>query len=91
MDETRTARGTPGQTPEAADKPKRLETLLAPLRKVVLAFSGGVDSTFLLAVCREILGNRQVLALTAETPFLAAAEIDEMSEVSVKGAISRPV
>ena len=54
-----------------------LQRLLGVDDKVAVAFSGGVDSTFLLAVCREVLGNRQVLALTAETPFLAAAEIEE--------------
>jgi uncharacterized protein len=52
---------TPGQT---AEKLERLETLLAPLRKVVLAFSGGVDSTFLLAVLRKDL-DRKVIAVTA--------------------------
>jgi len=67
MDEARTAHGSPGQTPEAAHKLKRLETLLAPLRKVVLAFSGGVDSTFLLAVLRKDPG-RKVIAVTAVSP-----------------------
>lgn len=54
-----------------------LKRLLGQSDKVAVAFSGGVDSTFLLAVARETLGHRQVLALTAETPFLAAAEIEE--------------
>ncbi len=67
MDDARTARGSPGQTPEAAHKLERLETLLAPLRKVVLAFSGGVDSTFLLAVLSKDPG-RKVIAVTALSP-----------------------
>ena len=67
MDDTRTERGSPAQPPEATDKLKRLETLLAPLRKVVLAFSGGVDSTFLLAVLRKD-HKRKVLAVTALSP-----------------------
>lgn len=67
MDETRTALGGPGPTSEAAHKLERLETLLAPLRKVVLAFSGGVDSTFLLAVLSKD-PNRKVIAVTALSP-----------------------
>ncbi len=56
-----------GPSPELADKLDLLETRLAPLRKVVLAFSGGVDSTLLLAVlCRD--PNRKVLAVTARSP-----------------------
>jgi uncharacterized protein len=67
MDERRTARGDPGPTSEAADKLERLETLLAPLRKVVVAFSGGVDSTFLLAVLSKD-PERKVVAVTALSP-----------------------
>ena len=67
MDEARTDRSNPRPTPEAAHKLERLETLLAPLRKVVLAFSGGVDSTFLLAVLSKDPG-RKVIAVTALSP-----------------------
>ena len=67
MDDARTERGSPGRTPETADKLERLETLLAPLRKVVLAFSGGVDSTFLLAVLKKD-PKRKVIAVTALSP-----------------------
>ena len=67
MDEARTDRSNPRPTPEAAHKLERLETLLAPLRKVVLAFSGGVDSTFLLAVLGKDPG-RKVIAVTAFSP-----------------------
>jgi len=67
MDEARTDRSNPRPTPEAAHKLERLETLLAPLRKVVLAFSGGVDSTFLLAVLGKDPG-RKVIAVTALSP-----------------------
>jgi uncharacterized protein len=67
VDEAKTDHSTPGPTPEAAHKLERLETLLAPLRKVVLAFSGGVDSTFLLAVLGKDPG-RKVIAVTALSP-----------------------
>jgi uncharacterized protein len=39
----------------------------------VVAFSGGVDSTFVLAVAREVLGDR-ALALTAHSPSVPQAE-----------------
>ncbi len=53
--------------------------LLAYLRqfdRVAVAFSGGVDSSFLLAAAREALNDR-VLALTAVTPYIATWEIEE--------------
>jgi pyridinium-3,5-biscarboxylic acid mononucleotide sulfurtransferase len=39
----------------------------------LVAFSGGVDSTFVLAVAREVLGDRAV-ALTAHSPSVPQAE-----------------
>lgn len=53
--------------------------LLAHLRRfdrLAVAFSGDVDSSFLLAVAREALNDR-VLALTAVTPYVATWEIEE--------------
>ncbi len=57
------------------DKLLRLKEMLSALESVAVAFSGGVDSTFLLAMCREVLGER-VLALTAASPVHPAREVD---------------
>ena len=57
------------------DKIARLRRLLADLQRVVVCFSGGVDSGYLLAEAVGVLGERAV-ALTAVSPSLAAEEGD---------------
>ena len=52
---------------ELAAKKQRLMDLLGSYSGLVVAFSGGVDSSFLLAVAKQVLGNR-VTAVTAESP-----------------------
>lgn len=50
-----------------------LTRILAGYGSVVVAYSGGVDSSYLLAVAAEVLGDR-ALAATAVSPSLAEAE-----------------
>lgn len=50
---------------------------------VVVAFSGGVDSATLAAVCRDVLGERAV-AVTAKSPTYASEELQDAKKVAAE-------
>jgi uncharacterized protein len=56
------------------DKKKSLISKIQELKSFVIAFSGGVDSTFLLAISYEILGEA-VIAVTADSPLHSQQEL----------------
>ncbi|MBB6036983.1 ATP-dependent sacrificial sulfur transferase LarE [Phytomonospora endophytica] len=58
---------------------QRMETLTAGLKSygsLMVAFSGGADSAFLLAAAARVLGPGRVIAATAISPSLPSAELD---------------
>ncbi|MBC2581214.1 ATP-dependent sacrificial sulfur transferase LarE [Clostridium sp. DJ247] len=57
-------------------KYKNLINYLKKLESVVVAFSGGVDSTFVAKVAKEALGDK-ALALTVVAPYIPKWEIEE--------------
>ena len=66
---------------ELQAKRRLLTRSLAGLERVVVAYSGGVDSTLLAAVSHEVLGPRS-LAVTAASPALTERALREASELA---------
>lgn len=58
----------------------KLLEFLRTLKKVMVAFSGGVDSTFLLKAAKEALGNN-VKAVTICAPYVPKWEIAEAKQL----------
>lgn len=63
------------------DKLERLKEILGESSGVLVAFSGGVDSTFLLKVAHMVLGERAI-ALTASSPTAPPGELEAAEELA---------
>src|SRR4051794_33802776 len=67
--------------PGIHDKLTRLRARLRELGSVLVCYSGGVDSAFVLAVAHAELGPRAI-GMTAVSPSLAPAEKDDAAVVA---------
>lgn len=67
---------------KAEEKYQRLQEILGGYDNPVIAFSGGVDSTFLTAAARDI--GLDFTAVTVKTPFVPAKELNQTRELARK-------
>ncbi|MFH1406980.1 MAG: ATP-dependent sacrificial sulfur transferase LarE [Candidatus Omnitrophota bacterium] len=58
-----------------------LQKLLRELKSVVVAYSGGADSSFLLYAARKVLGKDKVLAVIAQSPTYPKKELNSAKKL----------
>jgi pyridinium-3,5-biscarboxylic acid mononucleotide sulfurtransferase len=67
---------TPSQVQLPEEKLRALESRLAELGSLMVAYSGGVDSAFLAATAHRVLGDR-MLAVLADSASLARRDLEQ--------------
>jgi uncharacterized protein len=68
--------------PSLKTKEERLHAIVQEFGSVAVAFSAGSDSTYLLAVCRDLLGRERVRAITAFSPTFPQEELDDVHRLT---------
>jgi len=72
------------------EKYKRLQENLRELGNVAIAFSSGVDSTFLLKTAHDVLGDR-VIAVTASSCSFPKRELNEAKQFCQENGITHVI
>ena len=71
---------------ELTQKKSKLEEYLKGLGKVAVAFSSGVDSTFLLKVAHDTLGDNAI-AITMKSASVPVRELEESAAFCKKEGV----
>lgn len=77
------------QSDELSAKYRQLTGLIEAMGRVIVAFSGGVDSTLVLKVALDALGAENVLAATGVSPSLPQRELQSVKDLA--GILSAPL
>jgi len=77
----------PGIEPALSTKRSRLGRILAGMGRTLVAYSGGVDSAYLLAEASRALGSRS-LGIIAKSPSLPGAELEAALALAESQGIS---
>ena len=77
-------------TPEALERLEALKELIASYGSVAVAYSGGVDSTFLAVVAHDVLGNN-MLAVTSAGRVVPQRDIDRTRSFCAERGIAHEV
>jgi uncharacterized protein len=73
-------------TNELESKRAQLRANLSKLGRLLVAYSGGVDSAYLAWVAHEVLGDK-MLAIIADSPSLARTQLDDAVAFATEQAI----